>query len=35
MSVQDMRNAKMLTLYKNKGDRSDYNNYLGSLSSAS
>ena len=24
---QDMRDAKMITLYKNKGDRSDCNNY--------
>ena len=26
---QDMRDAKIITLYKNKGDHSDCNNYLG------
>ena len=33
---QDMRNAKIITLYKNKGDCSDCNNYQGNslLSSA-
>lgn len=27
--LQDMRNANILTLYKNKGDKSDFSNYLG------
>ena len=29
MVPQDMRDAKIITLYKNKGDRSDCNNYRG------
>ena len=28
---QDMRDAKVITLYKNKGERTDCNSYIGSF----